>query len=481
MNATKPTIVWFRSDLRLADNPALFAAVERGRPVIPVFIWAPDEEAPWPPGGARRWWLHQSLDRLQRALQALGSSLVLRRGASLPALRQIITDTGADAVYWNRRYEPAVIERDKKVKKGLKDEGLEARSFNSHLLYEPWDVATKQGDPYKVFTPFWKTCTAMPEPDAPLDAPAKGDLPQPAHWPESDPLDALDLMPKIKWYEDIAACWTPGERGAQARLETFLDDAIRSYKDNRDIPELDATSRLSPYLCHGEIGPRQVWHAVRRFMNDGRRNLSTDESKQCWAYLREIGWREFAYHVLYHFPHTPDSPLQAKYQNFPWREDAEQLKAWQRGRTGYPLIDAGMRQLWRIGWMHNRLRMVVASFLIKDLLISWEDGAAWFWDTLVDADLANNTLGWQWAGGCGADAAPYFRVFNPILQSKKFDGRGQYIRTYVDELQDVDAKDIHAPWEAATPLLDQTGYLAPMIDHKQARDRALAALDEVTG
>ncbi|NBC10781.1 MAG: deoxyribodipyrimidine photo-lyase [Planctomycetes bacterium] len=481
MNDSKPTIVWFRSDLRVSDNPALSAAVARGGPVIPVFIWAPEEEKPWAPGGARRWWLHQSLDKLQRALQGMGSDLVLRQGASLSTLRQLIADSGADTVYWHRRYEPAVIERDKKVKQDLKDDGLDAQSFNSHLLYEPWEVATKQGDPYKVFTPFWKTCTAMPEPDAPLEAPARGDLPQPDAWPESDPLDALGLMPKVEWYKDIASFWTPGESGAQERLDTFLNDAIRAYKENRDVPSIDATSRLSPYLCHGEIGPRQVWHTVRRFMQDGRRNLSKSEEKQCWAYLREIGWREFGYHVLYHFPHTPDKPLQKKYADFPWVNDESQLHAWQKGRTGYPLIDAGMRQLWRIGWMHNRVRMVVASFLVKDLLISWQEGARWFWDTLVDADLANNTLGWQWAGGCGADAAPYFRIFNPILQSKKFDANGDYIRTYVDELKHVKTDDIHAPWEAAAPLLDQTDYAAPLIDHKEARDRALAALDEVTG
>ncbi len=485
MSETPPTIVWFRSDLRLADNPALTAAIERGHPVIPVFIWAPDEEAPWAPGGARRWWLHQSLQALQQSLEDAGSRLIFRQGPSLDTLRQVIEHTGADAVFWNRRYEPAVVSRDKKVKQDLKDAGLDARSFNSHLLYEPWEVATKQGDPYKVFTPFWKTCTAMPEPDAPLDTPTdaqwQGAEPSAQAWPESEALEALGLMPKIKWYEDMAAFWTPGEAGAQHRLDAFLDDAIRAYKEDRDIPSKDGTSRLSPYLCHGEVSPRQIWHAVRRFMNDGRRNLSHAEEKQCWAYLREIGWREFCYHVLYHFPHTPQSPLQEKYAHFPWREDADQLKAWQRGRTGYPLIDAGMRQLWQLGWMHNRVRMVVASFLVKDLLISWQDGAAWFWDTLVDADLANNTLGWQWAGGCGADAAPYFRVFNPILQSKKFDTDGGYIHHFVDELRDVEAKDLHAPWEASSPLLDQSNYPAPLIDHKEARDRALAALDQVTG
>jgi len=480
----RPTLVWFRSDLRLADNPALAAAVERGGPVIPVFIWVPDEEAPWQPGGARRWWLHESLAALRRSLEDHGLRLVLRQGDTLEQLNKIIHSCGADAVYWNRRYEPAVIARDKRIKHALRDAGHEARSFNSHLLYEPWMVSTNAGGPYKVFTPFWKSCQALPEPDAPCDTPKLTAALAPSRWPASDDLDELGLRPSIPWYTQMADFWQPGEAGAQSRLRAFLDDAVRDYKDQRDIPAEDGTSRLSPHLCHGEISPRQVWHAVRRFMDDGRRNLTASQEKQCWAYLREIGWREFGYHVLYHFPDTPQEPLQEKYAGFPWRDDADQLRAWQRGRTGYPLIDAGMRQLWQLGWMHNRVRMVVASFLVKDLLISWEQGAAWFWDTLVDADLANNTLGWQWAGGCGADAAPYFRVFNPTTQSEKFDPDGRYIRRFVSELADLDARLIHAPASAGgkcgqAPLLGDADYPEPIVDHKAARNRALDALDRV--
>ncbi len=477
-----PTIVWFRTDLRLADNPALAAAIARGGPVIPVFIWAPEEEAPWQPGRAWQWWLHQSLASLQAALHKLNLRLILRQGNKLAALRDLIRETQAQAIYWNRRYEPAIIERDKRIKLALRADGCEVESFNSHLLYEPWQVQTQTATPYKVFTPFWKACQAMAEPDAPLAPPTPKQCKAAAFAasaPDSLPLDALGLMPRIPWHTGMAAYWTPGEAGAQTRLTTFLNDAIRNYKDQRDFPSVDGTSRLSPYLCHGEISPRQVWHTIRRFISDSKQKLTPAAEKQCWAYLREIGWREFAYHILYHFPHTPGSPLQEKYQSFPWRNDPAQLRAWQRGQTGYPLIDAGMRQLWQIGWMHNRVRMVVASFLVKDLLISWQDGAAWFWDTLVDADLANNTLGWQWAGGCGADAAPYFRVFNPTLQSKKFDPDGKYIQQFIPELSNTDPRQRHAPWETPAPLLDHTGYPDPLVDHAKARNRALAAFDVV--
>ncbi|MBB6431662.1 cryptochrome/photolyase family protein [Algisphaera agarilytica] len=490
MNQAPVTIVWFRQDLRLADNPALLAAVERaneqGGAVVPVYIWSPEEEGGWAAGGARRWWLHHSLRSLDQSLKALGSQLVLREGPTQEVLEELITQTSACAVFWNRRYEPASIERDQNIKRWLRDErSIAAESFNSHLLYEPWEIETGGGGPYKVFSPFWRNAKNQPTPDLPREAPES--IPAPSQWPASVVLEALGLEPTRDWKDGLAEAFTPGEPAAQEKLDTFLDDAIRQYKDDRNFPAKPGTSKLSPHLVHGEISPRQCYHAARKFMADGRRNLSKDELKQCEHYVQELGWREFAYHVLYHFPETPREPLQKKYARFPWKEDAEHLKNWQRGQTGYPIIDAGMRELYATGWMHNRVRMIVASFLVKDLLISWEQGAEWFWDTLLDADLANNTLGWQWAGGCGADAAPYFRIFNPILQGEKFDKDGEYVRQWVPEIAALPDRILHKPWEAPPMQLAAAGitlgetYPYPIVDHKQARDSALAALDAVKG
>ena len=478
------TIVWFRQDLRLADNPALLDAAQRGGPVIPVFIYAPDEEGHAAPGGARRWWLHHSLKSLAADLKAIGSRLILREGPTQGVLDDLITQTKAGAVVWNRRYEPAVIERDKQIKQWLRHEkDVEATSHNSHLLFEPWHIKTGGGNPYQVFTPFWKNITSLPEPDAPRPAPDT--LTAPRSWPTSATLNDLNLEPTRDWKDGLAAEWTPGEAGAAARVKTFFAGAARAYAEGRDRPAMEGTSRLSPHLHHGEIGPRQVWHAALRFLNDGRRVLNTAEKEHVWTFLKEVGWREFAYHVLYHFPHTPEAPLKPKYAAFPWRDDAEQLKRWQRGQTGYPIVDAGMRQLYATGWMHNRVRMIVGSLLVKHLLITWTAGADWFWDTLVDADLASNTLGWQWIGGCGADASPYFRVFNPILQGEKFDADGGYVRRWCPELKDVPDKYLHKPWEAPPLELARAGvtlgdtYPRPVIEHKTGRERALAALEAI--
>ncbi|MEM1107236.1 MAG: deoxyribodipyrimidine photo-lyase [Planctomycetota bacterium] len=481
-------IVWFRQDLRLADNPALLAAVEKaeedGGSVVPVYIWSPEEEGDWAPGGAKRWWLNHSLQSLGESLEAMGSRLVLREGPTRDVLEDLITETKANAVFWNRRYEPDVIERDKSIKQWLKsDKDITAKSFNSHLLFEPWTVETGSGGPYKVYTPFWKNVSSGPSPDLPRDAPEK--IPSPESWPRSADLDTLVLEPTRDWKDGLAEAFTPGEAEAHRKLDAFLDDAVRAYEDDRNFPAVSGTSRLSPHLHHGEISPRACYHATRKFMNDGRRDLSADEKKQCETFIKEIVWREFAYHVLYHFPHTPVEPLQEKYARFPWEDNAEALKKWQYGQTGYPIVDAGMRELYTTGWMHNRVRMIVASFLVKDLLISWEEGERWFWDTLVDADLASNTLGWQWAGGCGADAAPYFRIFNPVLQGEKFDKKGAYVRQWVPELAELPDNVLHKPWEAKPMQLQAAGvtlgetYPHPMVDHKQARDAALAALDTV--
>jgi deoxyribodipyrimidine photo-lyase len=468
--------VWFRSDLRLADNPALAAAIQRGGPVVPVFIHAPEEEAPWAPGGASRWWLHQSLRDLDAALRERGSRLVLRRGPALETLRAVARETGANAVFWNRRYEPAVIARDAKAKEALKAEGLDAHSFNAALLHEPWTVQNQSGRPFQVFTPFWKHCLAKADPSEPLPAPRR--IPAPEKWPKSLSLDALDLEPRIDWAAGMRAAWQPGEAGAQKQLDRFLSKAFTDYSENRNRPDLAGTSRLSPHLHFGEINPRQIWHGVRRMAEKRGLPLAQWRSSQ---FLAEVGWREFAHHLLFHFPHTSAEPLRAEFTKFPWRKDAASLQAWQRGRTGYPIVDAGMRELWATGWMHNRVRMIVASFLVKDLLLSWQEGAAWFWDTLVDADLAQNTLGWQWTAGCGADAAPYFRVFNPLSQGEKFDPHGGYVRRWCPELAKMPDDFLHCPWEAPPEVLARAGlelgrdYPHPIVSHAIAREVALEA------
>jgi len=414
-----PSIVWLRLDLRLADNPALQEAVQRGGPVVPLFIHAPEEESPWEPGGASRWWLHQSLAALDADLRAAGSRLIIRRGPTLDTLRAVVKETGAGAVVWNRRYEPVLMARDAKIKEALRDDVLVAESFNAALLHEPWTIQNQSKKPFQVFTPFWKHCLTKPDPAEPLPAPTN--LPAPSKWPKSLALDELELEPKINWADGLRAAWQPGEAGAIANLNRFLSKAFDDYANQRNRPDVTGTSRLSPHLHFGEISPRQVWHGLRRMAV--KRGLPVE----CWRgsqFLSEIGWREFAHHLLFHFPHTPTEPLRADFKKFPWRKDAAWLRAWQKGRTGYPIVDAGMRELWATGWMHNRVRMIVASFLVKDLLLPWQEGTRWFWNTLVDADLAQNTLGWQWTAGCGADAAPFFRVFNPNSQGEKFDPHG---------------------------------------------------------
>jgi len=478
----KITLVWLRRSLRVEDNPALSAACERaiagGGAVIPIYIQEPDREGAWPMGGASRWWLHHSLGSLAGSLNGLGSRLILRQGPGLDALEELIEQTGADAVYWDRCYEPAAVKRDAAIESRVVEMGVQVQGFNAGLLYEPWDVETKQGGPYKVFTPFWRTCQQLPAPSRPLSAPAS--IPAPGRWPKSCKLKELALLSKVDWAGGLRDTWVPGETGAADALEQFLDRAVTTYGEDRDRPDRQGTSRLSPYLHFGEISPRQVWHATTARI---RRTMRPAESKSAWHFLREIGWREFGQHLIYHFPNTPDEPLRKEFKRFPWDTNPSGLEAWQRGETGYPIVDAGMRQLWHTGWMHNRVRMIVASFLVKDLLVDWRAGAAWFWDTLVDADLASNTLGWQWAGGCGADAAPYFRVFNPVLQGKKFDPDGAYVRRWVPELKSVETRFIHEPWKAPAPALigaaesHADAYPGRMVDHAEARDRALEAFE----
>ncbi len=473
--AVSTSLVWFRHDLRVADNPALNAAVKQGGPIIPVYIWEPQEEGAWSPGAASRWWLHQSLTTLAARLRKRGSRLVMRQGNSLSTLQSLIQDTGARAVFWNHRYDPPIVERDTAITCTLRAGGLHVESFHGSLLFEPRAVLNKAGKPFQVFTPFWKRCRSLPEPASPLKVPSP--LRAPARWPDSVPLVRLALEPTVDWAGGIRSAWCPGEEGAQRKLRRFLDTAVSGYSEHRDRPDEGQTSRLSPYLHFGEISPRQVWHTVRT-------HTSTHPMMQrgAEAYLRQLGWREFAHHLLFHFPHTVDHPLRAKFADFPWRDNKADLQAWQRGHTGYPLVDAGMRELWVTGWMHNRVRMVAASFLVKHLLLPWQAGACWFWDTLVDADLANNTLGWQWVAGCGADAAPYFRIFNPVMQGEKFDPHGDYVRRWVPELARLPARWIHKPWDAPTNVLTEAGvnlgttYPEPIVAQHTARIRALAAL-----
>jgi deoxyribodipyrimidine photo-lyase len=466
-------IVWFRQDFRLADNPALQAACRRGE-VVPVFIHAPNEESPWQPGGASDWWLHQSLRELDAGLRALGSRLIIRRGPTLATLRGLVKETNAGAVFWNRRYEPAVMARDRSVKEALRGDGLTAESFNGALLHEPWTIQNQSQKPFQVFTPFWKNCLTQPDPAEPLPAPKA--LPAPAQWPQSLALEELELEPKIQWAAGLKAAWQPGEAGATAHLKRFLNHAFDGYSEQRNRPDVAGTSRLSPHLHFGEISPRQVWHGLRQLA--AKRGLPVERWRAS-QFLAEVGWREFAHHLLFHFPHTPTEPLRADFKKFSWKQNATWLRAWQQGRTGYPIVDAGMRELWATGWMHNRVRMIVASFLVKDLLLDWQDGARWFWDTLVDADLAQNTLGWQWTAGCGADAAPYFRVFNPTTQGEKFDPLGHYVRRWCPELAKLPDKWLHQPHAAPPEIRRAAGvelgknYPAPIVDHAIARELAL--------
>lgn len=463
--------MWFRQDLRIADHPALHAALAKGGPVIPVYIWAPEEEGEWPPGAASRWWLHKSLESLQNDLLDLGLTLILRQGASLDNLLQIAQSTGADAVFWHRRYEPAIINRDTKIKTALSQHSIKAHSANGTLLFEPWNILTKQNTPFKVFTPFWNCCLktngiVMPLPEIAMSTGPKSKI-------QSIPLEDFELLPKIHWDEGLAAAWQPGEKNAHRMLKVAIEKIVAGYPILRDRPDLDGVSKLSPYLHFGEITPRQIWHAVHQAFASDDDNAS--------VYLKQIGWREFGHYLLYHFPSTPTEPLYDKFRDFPWKESKAFLNAWQKGQTGYPIVDAGMRQLWHTGWMHNRVRMIVASFLVKDLMLPWQHGAKWFWDTLVDADLANNTMGWQWTAGCGADAAPYFRVFNPITQGEKFDITRAYVRKWVPELCHVPDKFIYQPWMAPSVVLQKAGvtlgvnYPRPIVDHAVARLEALGA------
>lgn len=480
-SVNSPVIVWFRQDLRLRDNPALRAAHESGLPIIPIYILDDVNSGDWKLGAASRWWLHQSLLTLNENLQG---NLVFEKGDPQTILTELAEEVGASKLYWNRCYEPWRIQRDTEIKRYFKDkrkqenQGIEVKSFNGACLFEPLDVLKKDGTPYRVFTPFYnKGCLGRAvAPRTPSHSPIEPQL----QTCQRLRLSQLNLMPAIKWFLGMQEQWQPGEEGAQKRLAEFLKFGLSGYKEGRDFPGREKVSRLSPHLHFGEVSPNEVWHAAKAEMamagkeNDGEH------------FLRELAWREFSHTLLYHFPNLPKSNLQTKFNQFSWRKDDVGLRAWQQGSTGYPIVDAGMRELWQTGYMHNRVRMIVGSFLVKNLLIHWHDGERWFWDTLVDADLANNAASWQWIAGSGADAAPYFRIFNPVTQGQKFDKKGEYVRRYVPEIAALPDKYLHNPWMAPNEVLRAAelnigiDYPAPIVDLKLSRERALATFKQLS-
>ncbi|NJC22969.1 deoxyribodipyrimidine photo-lyase [Arthrobacter pigmenti] len=456
------TMVWLRDDLRVADNPALLAAAERGDVVV-CYLLDEESEGLRPLGGASRWWLHHSLSSLGDSLEALGIPLVLRAGRSEDVIEQLVQESGADAVFWNRRYGYAERTIDAGIKASLTEAGVEVHSFQANLLHEPWTIVTGSGQPYRVFTPFWNACRSASEPRPPLPAPHILGGPQLT----SESFKEWGFLPtKPDWAGGLREAWTPGEPTGQRLLAEFLDGTISGYADARELPNVEGTSRLSPHLRFGEVSPFQVWHSAEHSRNPA---ISRDVT----VFGNEIGWREFCWQLQYHNPNLATENYRPQFNAFPWHEPApEELDAWRYGRTGYPLIDAGMRQLWHTGWMHNRVRMAVASFLVKNMMVDWRIGEQWFWDTLVDADPANNAANWQWVAGSGADAAPYFRIFNPVTQSKKFDADGGYLRRWVPELRA--AENVHEPWKG-----DADGYPARLVDLKESRAQALTAYREL--
>jgi deoxyribodipyrimidine photo-lyase len=471
MPQTRPALVWFRQDLRLSDNPALHAAAQSGAPIFALFVHDDEAAGAWKAGSASRWWLRMSLASLR---DSLDGALHVYHGDASDIVPQLVEVLGAGAVYWNRCVEPWRTARDEGIKRSLLEKGVEVHTFNGCYLYDPSTVLKKDGTPYRVFTPYWRNgCLEHGRPPRePLPAPT--DLATCDTAPDLGPQQE-SLLPAFPWFENSASAWEPGEAGAQGQLDTFLSKSISRYDEGRDRPDLGHVSRLSPHLHFGEVSPHQVRQAALERGGDPAAAHSVDR------FLSELGWREFSAYLLYHEPRIVDTNLQRKFDRFPWQDDAALVEAWQRGETGYPIVDAGMRELWRTGYMHNRVRMITASFLIKNLLQDWRHGAAWFWDKLLDADLANNSSSWQWVAGSGADAAPFFRIFNPVTQGRKFDPQGDYVRRYVPELADVPKKYVHCPWEAPGDVLDAAGvtlgrnYPQPLVDLKASRERALDA------
>jgi deoxyribodipyrimidine photo-lyase len=462
-------LVWLRRDLRLKDNPALAQAMADGFQPVIVYIHAPHEESPWAPGAASSAWLHHSLIALSRDIGKIGGRLLMAAGDSLAELERIQTLSGSQALYFSNLYEPSLQARDAKLQQAFEQKGIAVNRFNSALLFEPWQIQTGAGTPYKVFTPFWRNALGQMQLRAEHRAPSQ--LSDAAGMP-SLTVDDLNLLPNKDWHAGFWQHWQPGEDGAHEMLEIFCDGAIKGYKEQRNLPDRTGTSKLSPHLHFGEISPQQIWRQVERL------RVSESERDDVRHFGSELGWREFSYHLLHHFPHSSDHSLNPRFADFDWaKSDPEVLARWQRGQTGVPIIDAGMRELWQTGWMHNRVRMIVASFLCKNLRYHWLEGAHWFWDTLVDADLANNSQGWQWTAGTGCDAAPYFRIFNPVTQSERFDPKAAYIKRWVPELADMPVPLIFSPWlkPSVCRALAPDYPCIPLVDLAESRNQALAA------
>lgn len=462
-------IVWFRHDLRCYDHPALSEACHNHDLIIPLYIYSPELS-----GAAQNWWLHHSLNSLEKELEKYGLHLCLRRGNALSIIQELIKSYKVDAIYWNRCYEPAVIQRDKNIKEQLKDAGLEVTSFNGSLFNEPWTIKNKSGDYFKVFTPYWRHCQKeISIPEIPPIIPRRS--PESIH---SDTLSNWNLLPQNpNWAKGFSDYWEPGESGALKKLDLFIESQLHDYKTARNEPAKPGTSRLSPHIHFGEISPWHIWNAITEATLQPDCDIGSAEQ-----FLAELGWREFSYYQLYHFPELPGKNFRSEFDHFPWQDDALHLKNWQKGNTGFPIVDAGMRELWHTGYMHNRVRMIAASFLVKDLLIDWRKGAEWFYHTLLDADLANNSASWQWVAGTGADSAPYFRIFNPTRQGEQFDPQGDYIRKWVPELAQVPNQWIHKPWEAPShvlPIILGKEYPYPLVEHNLARRVALEQYQKI--
>ncbi len=472
---TQPTIFWFRQDLRLADHPALTAAVATGNPLLACYVLDDVTPGEWAMGGASRWWLHHSLAWLQGEIEAIGGRLVLLKGAAAVEIPALAEAVDASAVYCSRQVEDWAVRQEEETGDLLAAQEVAFERIEGALLFSPEELRTGAGEPFKVFTPFWRRALTSPAPPTPLQRPRNITFHKGG--PKGLKLDALALTPgKPDWAAHWGDYWQPGSEGARKSLRKFLDKALDDYDESRNHPARQATSRLSPHLHFGEVSPRQVWYAVHAHCNK-----HDADPHQRDKFLSELGWREFSHHLLWHNPGMATEPFNTRFEQFPWLGQPEHLERWQRGMTGYPIVDAGMRELWHTGYMHNRVRMVVASFLTKHLLLPWQAGERWFWDTLVDADLANNACGWQWVAGCGADAAPYFRIFNPTLQGKRFDADGAYVKRWVPELAELPAKYLHEPAKAPKDVLEEAGvtlgetYPHPIVEHAAAREAALAA------
>lgn len=461
------TIFWFRQDLRLSDNSGLFEASQKGR-ILPLYILDDESAGEFKMGGASRWWLHHSLMALNASLEG---KLHVFQGNSLVIIKKLCAQFSVQGVYWNRCYEPWRIQESAQIKNFLENEGINCKSFNGSLLWEPWNVLKKDESPYKVFTPYYQRgCLNAPTPRKPLSVPELLHIVP----PNTDfSIKDLNLIPKIHWYDQMEQCWEIGESAAENRLNEFLHHKLKGYKEGRNYPDRSSVSRLSPHLHFGEISPNKIWYAAHD------KGLLDRSEEDLGCFLTELGWREFSYYLLYHFPELPIKNLQPKFDKLSWETNDKFLKAWQKGQTGYPIVDAGMRELWQTGYMHNRVRMIVGSFLVKNLGFHWREGEAWFWDCLVDADLASNSASWQWVAGSGADAAPYYRIFNPVLQGEKFDPHGHYTRKFVPELSKLPIQYLFKPWEAPESLLRDSGiilgktYPAPIVNLSESRDNAL--------